>query len=114
MRVIYIAGKYRDTTSIDKLNNINHHTRVAYKLLLEGWAVFSPIMNTAHFDDLSQEIIMSNDLEILSRCDAIYVLNNWEDSRGAKMELAVARKLKMEIYYEENIKQAKMLKGGER
>ena len=43
---------------------------------------------------------MRVDLAVLSICDAIYMLNNWEDSAGAKRELAEAQRLGLDIYYE--------------
>jgi hypothetical protein len=36
-------------------------------------------------------------LHELLRCDAIYMLNNWRQSRGARVELAVAVELGLEI-----------------
>ena len=36
-------------------------------------------------------------LRELLRCDAIYMLNNWRTSRGARVELAVAVELGLEI-----------------
>jgi hypothetical protein len=36
-------------------------------------------------------------LHELLRCDAIYMLNNWRTSRGARIELAVAIELNLEI-----------------
>lgn len=40
------------------------------------------------------------DLNILKTCDAIYMLDNWEDSWGAKCEYAFACGRGMEIIYE--------------
>jgi len=103
MRVIYIAGAYRNRTEWGLIENIRHAERVAIKLWQRGYAVICPHLNTAHFGGLcTDDTWLKGDLEILSRCDAIYVLDNWKQSRGAQEELKLAIKLRLEIYYEEN------------
>lgn len=37
-------------------------------------------------------------LSLLSKCDAIYQLKGWEESKGATAELYLAKALKLEIY----------------
>jgi hypothetical protein len=44
---------------------------------------------------------MIADLYQLRKCDAIYMLNNWKDSRGAKIELVFAILCNKEIYFQE-------------
>lgn len=44
---------------------------------------------------------MISDLWALIFCDGIYMLNNWENSRGAKIEHFIAKKLKKTIIYEQ-------------
>ena len=110
MKVIYVAGKYLGECDWDTYCNI-HHARIAAKKLWDkGWAVICPHANTAFFggvgerdrDNLNGDWMkwLSGDLEIISRCDAIYMLNNWKDSKGAKMELAKAQELGLEVFYE--------------
>ena len=101
MRVIYVAGKYRDNNSIGVIENIFCATRASHKLWKEGWAVICPHMNTAHFHDLPCEMIIPGDLEILGRCDAIYMLRDWAASEGARGEHALAIRLGLQILYEE-------------
>ena len=43
---------------------------------------------------------MISDLYQLRKCDAIYMLNNWRHSRGAKIELAMAILWSKEIYFQ--------------
>lgn len=44
---------------------------------------------------------MDLDLTALNFCDAIYLLNGWENSRGAKMELKEAQRIGLKIIREE-------------
>ena len=43
---------------------------------------------------------MIADLYQLRKCDAIYMLNNWKQSRGAKIEITVAILWGKEIYFQ--------------
>ena len=73
------------------------------RLWKEGWAVICPHKNTAHFGGamgIPDSVWLEGDLEFLKRCDAIYLLDNWKGSTGAKAEYALARKLGLEILYE--------------
>jgi hypothetical protein len=47
-----------------------------------------------------RQMFIDGDLEILSRCDAIYMLRGHEKSDGAKGELDLAKRLGLEILYE--------------
>ena len=40
------------------------------------------------------------DLQIIKNCDALFMLNNWQDSNGAKCEHAFAKVMGMDIFYE--------------
>ena len=44
---------------------------------------------------------MGKDIELLLGCDAILMLDNWKQSRGADIERTIAKKLDMAILYEE-------------
>jgi hypothetical protein len=106
MRLIYIAGQYsgKDFAEIDRHIDIAKHASI--NLLKRGWAVICPHLNTCHFELYEDEIGYTHDdwlkmdFEILERCDAIFMLKNWKDSKGAKMELDYARELGITIYFE--------------
>ena len=56
-----------------------------------------------HIDEALARAVMDADLAAVRSCDAIYLLRGWENSRGAKKELAEAIKCGLEV----------MLAGGE-
>lgn len=102
-KIIYVAGKYRGKTDYEKTENIWHAVRVSVRLWELGWVAICPHANTAHFDcysNLPSQTYLDGDLEILKRCDALFMLKGWEESEGAKQEFELARKLGKEIYYE--------------
>ena len=48
----------------------------------------------------------SSDLkELANGCTAIFMLDNWKDSKGAKIELDLAKKLGLKVYYENKVKE---------
>ena len=111
MKVIYIAGKYLGDSDWETYLNIHHARVAAHRLWHEGWAVICPNGNTAFFGGIGErdkndpngdwQRWINGDLEILSRCDAIYMLSNWRDSEGAILEYNRAQKLGLLTFYEE-------------
>ena len=107
MKLIYVAGKYKAKTEWGLEENIRHAEDVARKLWKQGWAVICPHKNTAHFGGLLEDpqedwrMWIDGDLEIISRCDAIFMLKGWEHSNGACEEFKLAKKLGLELHFEE-------------
>jgi len=78
-----------------------HARRAAVKLWREDWAVICPHTNTMFMGSrLGDKMFLDGDLEIVKRCDAIYMLRGWTDSIGAKRELEVAVENNLEVRYE--------------
>ncbi len=99
MKIIYVSGRYRAKTTLGKLWNIWKARRAAQRLWEEGWVVICPHLNTAMFNEKYPYI--AGDCEIIKRCcDAIYMLENFEKSEGAQVELATAKIKGIAIYYE--------------
>ncbi len=98
MEIIFLSGKYRG----DIEANIIHAKNVAKRLWQEGFIVICPHLNTARFDGIcSDDIWLRGYVEILKRCDSIYMLKDWQHSVGARAELDVAKSMDKKIYYED-------------
>lgn len=70
-----------------------------------GWK-YTEIVNPAKVSNVlpasfTYEDYMYIDIMLLSKCDAIYMLSNYKQSRGALAELIMAKQLGLEIFYEE-------------
>ena len=101
MKVIFVSGPYRADTKAGISQNIKNAREAAKELWRQGWAVICPHLNTAHFDGVCpDDVWLRGDLEILSRCDAIYMLRNWRDSSGAVAEHDAAVDWGLEIIYQ--------------
>ena len=70
------------------------------RLVDQGWQVVNPAkMGWVLPEDASWEDFMRMDFMLLANCSAIYMLKNWERSRGAKAEMAFAREHGIAIMY---------------
>ena len=103
MKIIYLSGPI---SGIEDLNRYNFKS--AYFRFKNGPNVINPhdISDKLKFlqflpDKISWYLYMFFDLIALLFCYKIYMLDGWGNSRGAKIELKVAKFMKMEIEYEQ-------------
>lgn len=95
MKKIYIAGK------INGLKNYREVFKAAEdKLIAGGNTVMNPAVLPEGFD---YEIYLPICMLMLQACDAVYMLNNWENSKGAKVELQFAKAQGKEIIYQDQV-----------
>ena len=101
MRVIYVAGKFRDDSYWGMIKNIRQAELAAFELWEKGWVVICPHLNTTNFQGgLPDKVWLEGNLELLRRSDAIYMLKNYLTSEGALAELKLASDLGLEVLYE--------------
>lgn len=92
--IIFISGPFRGKPNIEwnRQQNIRRAEEAALFVWRSGGVAICPHKNTEHFDGACPDSYWLNgDLQILARCDAIYMIPGWEDSAGAKNELAFAK-----------------------
>jgi hypothetical protein len=94
IRYIYIAGPM---TGIENLNFPAFHA-AADRFRQAGWEVANPAENFGGRTDLPRESYLRADVVLLAHCDAIAMLPGWRHSRGALLEWAIARELRMDVY----------------
>lgn len=68
-------------------------------LKAKGFEVFNPFKNGVSQEEHWRKH-MRVDLAALPLCDAIYLLDGWETSKGAKMEFDVASTCGLRIYFQ--------------
>lgn len=96
MKKIYISGPISGLPFETVYNNF---TNAEVQLLGQGYEVINPLNNGLPTTATWEEH-MRADLKLLLDCDAIYMLEGWEKSRGARIEYALAVDLKMDIQYQ--------------
>lgn len=104
---IYISGPI----SSDKEHYQEHFKKAVEYLHSKGYDVINPATEdyTEAVKESGIEDIWSfeawlwyikRDMDIVANCDGIYMLDGWMQSDGAKIELAVAKRKGLPIYYE--------------
>jgi len=100
-KLLYVAGAYSGNIE----ENIKKAEVASINLIRNGFHVMTPHKNTAGYEKyedgkITYETWLEMDLNLLSRCDAIYVLLNSDVSNGVKKEIEFALKRRMPIIYE--------------
>jgi dienelactone hydrolase len=108
--IAYICGSYSAPTINEIAENIYKARAVARKYWKQGYAVICPHTNSAFMDGDNIDFY-AGDLEILSKCDAIVMMNGWEKSQGSKRELEFAKEHNLTIFYDD-AKKTKRIKEG--
>ncbi|EIE5007012.1 DUF4406 domain-containing protein [Salmonella enterica] len=90
MSIIFISGPM---TGKPNFNRDEFNTTAA-----RLWAIGHTVLNPATLpDSLTYGDYMEISLAMLRVADTIYLLDGWEESEGARRELDVARRLRLEI-----------------
>ena len=94
-KLIYLAHPFRNdpnlnTARISAICREIHKTRPDLTLI-------SPIHNFAYLDPETD--VTAQCLELLSKCDMLWVCGDWTTSEGCKAEIAKAQELHMSICY---------------
>ena len=110
---VYIAGPYSGRKDKDGKDggynvieeNIQRARSMAILLAEMGYAWFCPHLNCYHFEidcnvSHEHEIYLPIDFAFLSGCDAVILLEGWEDSWGTKQEIEYADSLKIPVFTE--------------
>lgn len=87
MPLVYVAGPYRSNTHEGVWKNIMTAREYAVKLWKQGYSVVCPHLNTMFMGGVvSEGVFLAGTLEMLKRCDHIFMLPYWQDSEGSKIE----------------------------
>jgi len=101
-KLIYVAGPYRAGHGRTVQDNIENARKAAVALWQAGHTVICPHLNTAGMDGvIPDDEFIVRDLLIVARCDALYMLKAWRDSKGACIERKYAIGKGIPIHYEE-------------
>lgn len=83
--------------------NIRRAEALALDVWRLGYAALSPHCNTRFFQGAApDEVWLNGDIEIMLRCDAVLTVPNWENSVGAKEEVAIAKLEAIPVFHSLN------------
>ncbi|MCE5309616.1 MAG: DUF4406 domain-containing protein [Acidobacteriales bacterium] len=95
MKLVYVAGPYRDKSEYGVLQNIREAEAIALELWKMGFAVICPHKNTAFMggaQGLPDDVWLKGDLEMIERCDGVVLAPKWALSVGTRAEKEHAQK----------------------
>ncbi len=95
IRLTYLSGPM---TGLPDYNRPAFN-RAAEFLRKQGHTVWNP---AEEFDSeyiLPRKIYMRRDIEALLKCDAVVMLEGWQNSAGARLEFEIAKELEMDIFF---------------
>jgi len=99
MRVIYVAGAFRAQTQWGIMLNVRKAEDASLELWKRGYAVICPHTMTQHFqDECPDRVWLDGCIELLKRCDALFLVDGWSNSRGATEEIRMAELLGIPLY----------------
>jgi hypothetical protein len=93
VKSIYISGPIKDDPDY-----LAKFAKAEFVLATGGWKVVNPCTLTS--EQLTYAEYMKLDLVAELACDAIFMLQGWEQSGGARCEHLVAAMTGMEIHYQ--------------
>ncbi len=94
IKVVYVAGAFRAKTQWGIMQNVRRAEDASLRLWKLGYAVICPHTMTQHFqNECEDEVWLNGCIELLKRCDAIYLTEGWETSEGSIKELGIAKVL---------------------
>lgn len=98
--VFYISGPYRGSSESDVLNNIAAAREEGLFIIQKGGSFIAPHLNTAFMGGVvPDENFLQMDLYLLARCDVVFAIERWQNSKGARAEVEFAQKLGIPVVY---------------
>lgn len=97
---VYIAGKYNDDNIIGCLDNIKKGLKAGATLMMHGYAPFCPFLDYQFqfFGNFSVADYKIYSMAWVDVCDAVLLLDGWEQSNGAKAEIDRAYELNIPVF----------------
>ena len=100
MKVVYVAGPFRGATPWRVELNVRRAEEEALNVWKLGAVALCPHTNSRNFEgECPDSTWINGTLELLRRCDAIFVLDGWKESKGTQGEIAEAEYMGLPIFF---------------
>ena len=103
--LVYISGKITNNE-----NYKNDFLKAEYWLKLNDHKVVNPSRLIDIFPSLEYAQLMAIDYKLIDLCDAIFMLDGCQKSKGACAELSYAKSLGKKVMYQDYFKEFKKTK----
>lgn len=99
MKLIYIAGPYRNDTEYKVWQNIMFARDAAIQVWRDGGVPIVPHLNSMLMGGIVPiEQFLDGDCEIIKRCDALLIIGLWSTSRGSLVERKCAEDNEIPVF----------------
>ncbi len=93
--LLYVAGPYSANETYSEQDHIKRAEQASIQLIKQGFHVITPHKNTDGYEkyedgNITFDTWIEMDLNILKRCDGIYLFGEYKKSRGSMIELNCA------------------------
>jgi len=105
MQRVYVAGAYSADNVMDVLNNIRRGIKASTEVFLSGFAPFCPWLDFHYQLMLGENEILTIDnyyeysISWLKVSDIMYVISNWQSSKGTIEEIKFANEERIPVVY---------------
>lgn len=99
-RTVYISGQI---TGLEQEVAQAKFEEAEILLVEKGYKPFNPMKLNPPTISKRWKEYMLDDIILLFNCDAIYLLDNWQESKGARIEHFIAKEMNMVILSGETI-----------
>lgn len=96
MAKVYISGKISGLSFEEAFKNFEDAEKEVRDM---GGVPVNP-MKLEHKENADWYDFMEKDIAALLRCEAIYMLKNWGDSKGARCEYNLAKELCLNVVFQ--------------
>jgi hypothetical protein len=103
-KVVFISGPCRAPTEWGVKQNIHAAELAAMHVWQLGGVALCQHANTAFFGGACpDETWLAGDMELLRRCDAVYAMVDWRQSKGASAEVELAESMGLPVFSQGNV-----------
>lgn len=100
MRCIYVAGKFRGATQFEVDQNIQRAEALGLEVAKLGASPVIPHANTRSLHThMPESFMLEATLELMRRCDALILVEGWQDSQGTRDEMCEASFLGIPVFH---------------
>lgn len=103
MKRIFISGKITGLNYRQAEKNFQDAESYLIKKF-DNIEVVNPMREVPYEKGKTWHQYMLEDIKLLFDCDSIFMLDNWEDSKGARIECGIAREMSKNIIFQSNEK----------
>lgn len=100
--LVYISGKITNNENFK-----DDFLKAEQWLKLNDYTPINPAKVSEDLPNLTYQQLMAIDYKLIELCDAIFMLDGWQKSKGACAELSYAKSLGKKVLYQDYFKEFK-------